>query len=552
MFKGGTAYNQRAAQIIRYVALMVPVVLVLYGVMIQYGIVSTPRYSSDIVFFSIAFAWMLLSAWQFLIPGTKRNVIIFRFISYHILAALYILFVSGLSAPFTVFWVLLFVASNMYFSRRGLMLSIIAFLLTVGIDIVLFIVTEPNSPAILNDFMIVLSTLITSIAVIAVGRTQEVDKTTLTHSQAQESIQRERILTIINNLADAVLSTDKNGIIRVYNAASLNLLDTNDSLNGHHIDEILSVYDQENTRIHLFDELLHSRSTIVRDDLHITFDEEEHTRLEVTYSPIRSSYSRSKDSETYDGYIIILRDITKSKSLEEERDEFISVVSHELRTPITIAEGTISNAQLILSRTDAKKDVLVDSMKNAHDQVLFLAKMVNDLSTLSRAERGAADITEDIDVRPLVDKLYNQYSPQAEAKKLHLNIDADSMLGTVKASRLYLEELLQNFITNSIKYTREGSVTLHVHLDNKTVHFAVSDTGIGIGKSDQKKIFQKFYRSEDYRTRETGGTGLGLYVAAKLAKKLGCSIELESRLNHGSTFSFDLPLAASKKSVSND
>ena len=73
------------------------------------------------------------------------------------------------------------------------------------------------------------------------------------------------------------------------------------------------------------------------------------------------------------------------------------------------------------------------------------------------------------------------------------------------------------------------------------IHFSVSDTGIGISKSDQTKIFNKFYRSEDYRTRETGGTGLGLYVAMKLSKKLGTHIDLKSRLNHGSTFSFELP-----------
>jgi signal transduction histidine kinase len=168
--------------------------------------------------------------------------------------------------------------------------------------------------------------------------------------------------------------------------------------------------------------------------------------------------------------------------------------------------------------------------------------MVNDLSTLSRAERGVADSTEIIDVEEMVNKLFNEYHPEAEAKGLHLNLDIGSKLGMVDASRLYLEELLQNFITNAIKYTREGSVTFRVHAKDSQVTFAVQDTGIGISRTDQKKIFQKFYRSEDYRTRETGGTGLGLYVAAKLAKKIGCKIELESRLNHGSTFHFTLPL----------
>jgi two-component system sensor histidine kinase VicK len=546
MFKGGTAYNQRAAQIIRYAGLTTPIILVLYGVLIQNGVLAAPHYSNDIAFIVIALVWMLLSAWQFLSPSDTRRASAFRLISYHVLAGLYLLFVSGPSVPFTIFWILLFVASNIYFSKRGLMLSVLAFMLTIGTDIVIATITEPSSSVILNDFMVIISVLVTGLAVVAVGRTQEVDRSALNRSQAQESLQRDRILTIVNNLADAVLSTDKNGIIRVYNAASLNLLDTNDSLNGHHIDEILTVTDKEGDRVHLFDELLTSHSVTVRDDLHMTFDEDEVVRLEITYSPIRSSYSRSKDREDHDGYIIIMRDITKAKSLEEERDEFISVVSHELRTPITIAEGTISNAQLILSRPDVKQEVLVESIKNAHDQVIFLAKMVNDLSTLSRAERGIADVTEEIEVRPLVDKLYNEYLPQAEAKKLHLNLDADAKLGTISASRLYVEELLQNFITNAIKYTREGSITLRVHLTEDIVEFAVSDTGIGISKNEQRKIFQKFYRSEDYRTRETGGTGLGLYVAAKLARKLGCTIELESRLNHGSTFSFSLPVIVDK------
>ena len=546
MFKGGTAYNQRAAQIVRYAGLFIPIILVLYGAIIQYDLLQAPHYSNEFAFITIALAWMLLGAWQFLSPGKSRRAIAFRFISYHLLSSSYLIFVSGLNAPFAIFWVLLFVASNIYFSRQGLMLSIMGFIATVGVDILIDLIANSNSLAILNDLMIAISVLVTGMAVVSIGRTQEVERSALSRSQAQESLQRDRILTIVNNLADAILSTDKNGVIRVYNAASLNLLDTNDSLNGHHIDEILSVKDKDDNRVHLFDELLKSHSVTVRDDLHMTFDGDEKVRLEVTYSPIRSSYSRSKDSEDHDGYIIIMRDVTKAKSLEEERDEFISVVSHELRTPITIAEGTISNAQLILSRPDAKREVLVESIKNAHDQVIFLAKMVNDLSTLSRAERGVADLTEEIEVRPLIDKLYNEYLPQAEAKKLHLNLDADVKLGTVSASRLYLEELLQNFITNSIKYTHEGSITLRAHKRKNIVEFAVSDTGIGIGKNEQKKIFQKFYRSEDYRTRETGGTGLGLYVAAKLARKLGCSIELESRLNHGSTFSFTLPVITKK------
>ena len=241
-----------------------------------------------------------------------------------------------------------------------------------------------------------------------------------------------------------------------------------------------------------------------------------------------------------DGYVVILRDITKQKSLEEERDEFISVVSHELRTPITIAEGSLSNVQLMMDRDDIPKSTLSASIKASHDQVLFLAKMVNDLSTLSRAERGIGDTVEEINISELIHSLYNEYAPEAEAKGLRFNLDLSPQLGSVMASRLYLKELLQNLVTNAIKYTKKGEVTVEVKKRNSKLQFNIHDSGIGISKSDQKHIYDKFWRSEDYRTRETGGTGLGLYVSAKLAKKLDTQIELSSRLNHGSTFGFSL------------
>jgi multi-sensor signal transduction histidine kinase len=108
---------------------------------------------------------------------------------------------------------------------------------------------------------------------------------------------------------------------------------------------------------------------------------------------------------------------------------------------------------------------------------------------------------------------------------------------------------LQNFITNAIRYTEKGGVTIIVKPgENDTINFAVKDTGIGISRSDQAHLYQKFWRSEDYRTRETSGTGLGLYVVAKLAIKLKTEIKLKSRLNHGSTFSFSLPAVKKNKS----
>lgn len=539
MYKGGSNYATHSAQIIRFAGLLVPTILIIYGVFVQTEVIKVPHVIDTLGLFLLSFWWMYIGILQFLFPSKTVYGPALRLIAYHLIAGAFLVFITGVSSPFITCWILLMLASYIGFSKRGLQLSALAFIIIIAIDIILQ--SKTNDMAIVYDLIALISILITGAITLGVYRSQKINKEELNRSKAQESLQRDSILTIINNLADAILSTDMDGIIRIYNAASLNLLDTNDNLTGRHIDEVLPLMNKDNTGISLFKEFQKTKTVVKRDDLNYSFSDGEEIRLEITYSPIRSSYSRSKKSETHDGYIIIMRDVTKAKSLEEERDEFISVTSHELRTPVTIAEGTLSNVQVMMDHPNVTKTMLKDSVNLAHDQIIFLASMVNDLSTLSRAERGVADSTEDIDIREMAHEMLNKYTAEAKAKKLHLNLDLAPKLSKVRVSRLYLEELLQNFITNAIKYTKKGSVTIIIEQKDSTITFSVKDTGIGISKPDQSKVFEKFYRSEDYRTRETGGTGLGLYIAAKLAHKLGTKIQLTSRLNLGSTFGFELP-----------
>ena len=382
--------------------------------------------------------------------------------------------------------------------------------------------------------LVILSIILGSITVILHQLLARIDSKAADEGKRRSISEHQRMLTLINNITDAILSNDEHGIINTYNSATLNLIDTNNDIDGEHISQVLNLETTNKKPIDVFKELTKSSTIRQRDDIIMPIDDKDYVRLEVTFAPVQGG-----DKMTPDGYVLILRDITKMKSLEEERDEFISVVSHELRTPITIAEGSLSNAKLLIEHNMMKK--IPEAIDESHKQILFLARMVNDLSTLSRAERGIADETEIINITELAAQINSEYSPQAEEKGLAFNLDIGGRLGSVKASRLYLEELIQNFITNSIRYTPKGSVTLSIK-KNKTgeIVFKVIDTGIGISKADIGKIFDKFYRAEDYRTRETKGTGLGLYVSAKLAKKLGCKIEVESRLNHGSTFGFKL------------
>lgn len=533
MSEGGLPnVNTRTEQLIRFAGFLVPVILMFYGLLLMMGAVKNEHPFNLTAFAYISVGWAILSVYQFLVPAKTRVDTAVRLVLYHALSVAYILFVSGLDMPFMATWVVLLLASFTFWGRDGLNLSILALFATMLADILL---TMDQTEYIARDIMYFLGTLLVGYVAGTIMSIQRVDRDELARSQSEESHQRDRIMTLVNNLADGILSTDNHGVIQVFNAATLNLLDTNTSLNGKHIDDVIRLLDKDNKRFKFSSAFRSARGVISRDDLSATISEET-LHLSVIFSPIRGTDS----GDETDGYIVILRDITKQKSLEEERDEFISVVSHELRTPITIAEGTLSNVQLMMTREDIPKATLATNVTIAHDQVLFLAKMVNDLSTLSRAERGVADAPESINVSDLIHDLYNEYAPQAETKGLKFNLDLDPGLGEVVASRLYLKELLQNFVTNAIKYTKEGSVLVSVKAVDTTLKFSVQDTGIGMSKSDQKHVFEKFWRSEDYRTRETGGTGLGLYVARKLAKKLGVTIEMTSRLNHGSTFGFSM------------
>lgn len=545
MFKGGISFNKESDKAVRYIALLGTPIFVGYNLLVMFGFAKSSNYSGDLICLFISALWLAIGLYHFFAPIRSYFDMLWRLILYHALALATILFITGFFEPFASSIALLFLATNIYFGRRALIISVGAVVAAAVIDA---IIRLPANPMIwIENLLGVAGILVLGIAMVGIIVSQETRRKVLVQSQLQERLQYDRILTIINNLSDATFSTDENGQVLMYNAACLNLLDTNDSLRGRQISDLFNLTDADKAKVTLLDMLSDAQKTVRRDDIRHTYSDGEEIRLELTYAPIKSAYSKHKKGQHKAGYVVIVRDVTKQKSLEEERDEFISVVSHELRTPITIVEGTLSNLQFMMAQPkQPETKILGDSITMAHDQTLYLAKMVNDLSTLSRAERGVADAGEDINVDELMHKMHKEYTDNAVARTLHLNLDMGTKLGSIHVSRLYVEELLQNFITNAIKYTNEGSITVSAKQKNGQVHFAVKDSGIGISRSDQKKIFNKFYRSEDYRIRETNGTGLGLYVSAKLAHKLGTQINLTSRLNHGSTFSFELPQSSKK------
>ncbi len=531
-------YNAQVNDVMTKMARFIPFVMVLYGLAVHFQLVAgSPLYSWP-AFAAIVTILIITGLTQ---PPDFDQAPVRQFI-YYALFLSFAMFVTGMQSVL-LFWIPLSVTTILNFNKSSFWWTTLLLFVFCVLD---GLVRWPlqGSSVLFSNLILGVVTTIAAGVVVAIVLAQMRDHDGLIKARRQESLQFGRMQALVNSLDDAIISVNNKGVIKLYNSTVLNLFDTNRDLNGTDLDSLVNLYDRNDKKHSLFEIVSGSNRPLHMEEFSHQFSDGEKVRLSITSTAIHASYGAVR--KIGKGYILILRDITKTKSLEEERDEFIAVISHELRTPIAITEASLSNMQFFAQKHGGAQDI-IKGLGEAHDQVVFLAKMINDLSGLARAERSSETEKEDVPIDVLLENLYKEYTGQAQEAGLLLNLDLAGPLGIIQTNRLYLEEILHNFLSNALKYTRQGTITLHAHRTDKEVILAVQDTGLGISKSDQNKVFGKFYRSEDYRTRETGGTGLGLYVAQKLAQKLGTRILLDSRLHHGSTFSVSLPIAASSE-----
>jgi two-component system, OmpR family, phosphate regulon sensor histidine kinase PhoR len=346
-----------------------------------------------------------------------------------------------------------------------------------------------------------------------------------------------RLTSLINSISDGFLAVDSHGRIELSNGVALNILDTN-SLDAKSISQALPLLDSAGSSVDPMSLIDKTSASLSSRDYSIKYRDGSIINLQINISCVKATFG----SDQKNGYVVLFSDITKEKTAQDERDEFISVASHELRNPVAIAEGSLSNAILLAGRAGAGDNVM-QVMKSAHDQILFLASLINDLAMVSRADRVKLEETaEEFNPLEVMNALKTDYTAQAQKKGLELVVKP-AELPRIYGSRLYTREILQNFITNAIKYTEKGSIMISGTGDDSGVHLSVSDSGIGIDTEVQNKLFSKFYRSQDSRVQRISGTGLGLYVSRKLAKLMNGSIAMESELNCGSTFTLNLPIS---------
>lgn len=234
----------------------------------------------------------------------------------------------------------------------------------------------------------------------------------------------------------------------------------------------------------------------------------------------------------------------EAKEVAEEsnksKDEFLANISHELKTPLNsiniISSIMKKNSKENLDEKDVKS---IEIINNCGKDLLLL---VNDLLDLTEIDKGTLEVNNDkIILKDFFDKLYNKFSEQANAKSLNLSLNIDSTISVINSDDYRLNQIIDNLLSNSIKFTNKGNISLNVKDDSEYIRILVKDDGIGISENQLATIFDRFKQVDGSTSRKYGGTGLGLSITKELVSLLKGKIFVNSEINIGTTFEIILP-----------
>ena len=240
------------------------------------------------------------------------------------------------------------------------------------------------------------------------------------------------------------------------------------------------------------------------------------------------------------GTLVVVRDVTKMRELEEVRRSFVANVSHELKTPITLIKGYVETL-LDGALHDTKR--LPEFLATVKDHADRMNSIVDDLLQLSALEaKQDVDNTALVDIVAVAGHVLSSFTDVASKKGIEVRLDTREGPVNVKANESLLEHAIANLVDNAVKYTGKGGhITLEVRRKGDKVVLSVIDDGIGIHKRHQKRIFERFYRVDKARSRKLGGTGLGLSIVKHIVTSHGGTVSVESQPGKGSTFTISLP-----------
>jgi two-component system phosphate regulon sensor histidine kinase PhoR len=255
-----------------------------------------------------------------------------------------------------------------------------------------------------------------------------------------------------------------------------------------------------------------------------------------------------RDSAGAEGVVMIFRDVSRLKQLEDVRREFVANVSHELRTPLSIFHGYL---ETILDNPDLPGEELTGILEIMRKHSLRLNALLDDLLILARLEsRDERLHCEPIQLAEFTRAIATDWALHSAQKKIEVDVQIPSTLPPLVADALRLEQVLNNLIGNALKYTNSGGrVIVHAEVVEECMEIRVEDNGVGIPPADLPHIFERFYRADKARSREQGGTGLGLSIVKHIVQTHGGSLKAESTFGKGTAITLRLPLSGTASAV---
>lgn len=355
-------------------------------------------------------------------------------------------------------------------------------------------------------------------------------------SSAQESIEseRRRLDSVLTNMTDGVLATDRRGKITIVNPMGERLLNvTKEEIENEDIRDVLKIDNQVKLR---------SLVTTDNERLIETGEMFEGLLLRATFSAIQ------RDSGFISGYVCVLHDVTEQQRINDERKQFVSNVSHELRTPLTSMRSYI---EALADGAWENPELAPRFLKVTQDETDRMIRMVQDLLHLSRIDTGKSQLNlEMIDIKELFDRVLSRFDMLINSNEYSdktYSIDRQIMDETVfvEIDTDRFIQVLDNIMNNAIKYSPDGSkITGRIKHNKYTnrVEISIADQGIGIPQSDLNKVFSRFYRVDKARSRAMGGSGLGLAISKEVVEQHGGNIWVRSEENVGTTVYISLPI----------
>lgn len=340
--------------------------------------------------------------------------------------------------------------------------------------------------------------------------------------------ENEKLSSILSNMNDGVLATDEIGRVIVANRRARAMLGQ-ETLEGMTLSECLAI-----DKAAIAGTLEGKESTRLISRMQAAGEEELVFRASLT--PIR------RRDKGVVGVIAVLHDVTEAEKLDNSRREFVANVSHELRTPLT----TIKSYTEALDDGALAEPPLAERFVGViRSETERMIRLVNDLLHLSRFDSKQAQLRRQMtDVGEMMEDVVDRFSLQLRQKAITVKVEVDPNLAKVWLDRDGIDQVLDNIVSNAIKYTLDGgSVRLTAGpTESGLLFITVRDTGIGIPKKDLEHIFDRFYRVDKARSRNMGGTGLGLSIAREIVRVNGGSILLDSEPGAGTTVTVTLPM----------